>query len=893
MPILPGKRLGPYEILSPIGAGGMGEVYKARDTRLDRIVAIKVLPTHLADRSELRERFEREAKTIASLNHPHICTLHDIGHQDGTDYLVMEYLEGETLAKRLQKGALPMEQVLPYAIEISDALDKAHRKGITHRDLKPGNIMLTKSGTKLLDFGLAKLKQEVAPAIPDSQLPTMKSAVTAEGTILGTLQYMAPEQVEGKNDEIDARTDIFAFGAVVYEMATGNNAFEGKTSASVMGAIMHLDPPPMSSLQPVTPSALDRVVKRCLAKEPDERWQSANDLTNELKWISEGGSQTAVPATVVTSRKNRERVAWLIATIVSVIFVGVLALGVFVYLRRAPEQAGAVRFSVLLPERSYLAFASTNVTPLALSPDGQRMAFVATTADGKSPLWLRSLDTLTPQELPGTDGALFPFWSPDNRFLGFFAGGKLKKIDLTGGPPITLCDAPNGRGATWSRDGVIIFAPDSTTGLQRVSAAGGMPSAATVLAQDEADHRNPFFLPDGRHFLYRAVRTGGGSGRPIYVASLDSSERKLLFDAETVNVLFAQGHLLFLRNAALMAQPFDTQHLALTGEALPIAEEVQTQGDPPVGIFSASENGALAYQTVSGANTSQLIWFDRTGKQISVLGDSAQNADAVLSPDGTRVSLSIPDQTGKGRDIWLYDVAHSLKTRFTFDHADEEMSLWSPDGSQLVFNSGRKGHLDLYQKVSSGAGTEELLLEDNLEKHPSSWSPDGRFILYRASGGPTGNDLFVLPLFGDRKPFSFLNTKFNEYAGQFSPNGRWIAYFSDESGRNEVYVAPFPGPGGKWQVSSSGGTSPRWRRDGNEIFYVGPDKKLMAVAVNGKGSTFEVGAVRALFQTRLTALRYGYDVSADGQRFLINTLPEQAVARPITVVLNWQAELKK
>ena len=471
-----------------------------------------------------------------------------------------------------------------------------------------------------------------------------------------------------------------------------------------------------------------------------------------MKWIAEGGSQVGWPAKVVTSRKNRERVAWLLATIVSVICVGVLALGVFVYLRRAPEQARVVRFFVPLPERSYLTFASTNVTPLALSPDGQRMAFVATTADGKSPLWIRSLDTLTPQELSGTDGALFPFWSPDNRFLGFFAGGKLKKIDLTGGPPITLCNAPNGRGATWSRDGVIIFAPDSTTGLQRVSAAGGMPSAATVLIKVKLTTGILFSFPDGRHFLYRAITTGGGSGGPIYVASLDSSERKLLFDAETVNVLFAQGYLLFLRNAALMAQPFDTQNLALTGEASPIAEEVQTQGDLPVGIFSASENGAMAYQTVSGANTSQLIWFDRTGKQISVL-EIPPRMRTKCFLNGTRVSLSIPDQTGKGRDIWLYDVAHGLKTRFTFDHADEEMSLWSPDGSQLVFNSRRKGHLIFTRKFPV-----ELALKNCCSK--TIWRN------IRVVGPPTVGS-FSIALVVVRQATTCLFCRFSEIANHF------------------------------------------------------------------------------------------------------------------------------
>ena len=893
MAILPGRRLGPYEILSAIGAGGMGEVYKARDSRLDRIVAIKVLPTHLADRSELRERFDREAKTIASLTHPHICTLHDISHQDDIDFLVMEYIEGETLAQRLQKGALPIQQTLQYAIEIADTLDKAHRKGITHRDLKPGNIMLTKSGTKLLDFGLAKLTQGAAPATPESQLPTMKSAVTAEGTILGTLQYMAPEQIEAK--EVDARTDIFAFGALVYEMATGKRAFEGKTSASVMASILKDEPPAMSSLMPMTPPALDRVVKKCLAKEPDQRWQTASDLCGELKWIAEGGTQAGVAAAPITSRGSRERLVWSVTVGV---LVAALALGAFEFLQHTPQPAQTTRFFVSPPEMQSLARTGTVTTgstaPLSVSPDGRRLAFVAGSPDGKYLLWVRSLDTLSAQSLAGTEGASSPFWSPDSTALGFFAGGKLKKIDVSGGPAITLCDAPDSRGGTWSREGVIVFNPGNRTALQKVPASGGVPTAATVLAQGEVGHYRPSFLPDGKHFLYRGAKGSETSG-PIYLGSLDSAERKLLLTADASNAIYTEGHLLFLRETTLMAQPFDLRRLALAGSAFPIAENIQTQGNfPPSGVFSASENGVLAYQGGGATANSQLIWFDRTGKQIGVLGVPAVAYSGIeVSPDERQVSVSIPDESGKGRDIWFYDVARGLRTRFTFDRTQMSGSIWSPDGSRVVFNSERKGHMDLYQKSSSGAGAEEVLLEDNLDKYPGSWSPDGRFILYISLGGPTGFDLFALPLFGDRKPISFLQTQFNETSGRFSPDGRWVAYSSDESGRYEVYVAPFPGPGGKWQISTAGGVWPRWRRDGNEIFYLSPGRALMAAAVNGKGSSFEVGAVKLLFQTRATGQVDRYAVSADGQRFLINTAPEQEASVPITVVVNWTAGLKK
>jgi Tol biopolymer transport system component len=528
--------------------------------------------------------------------------------------------------------------------------------------------------------------------------------------------------------------------------------------------------------------------------------------------------------------------------------------------------------------------------PLAVSPDGHRIALVATSADGRTLLWVRSLDTLNAQPLAGTEGAARPFWSPDSRFLAFFADGKLKKIDVSGGTPLTLCDAPDDRGGAWSQDGVIVFAPRTDSALQKVSDSGGTPIAATVLAPGEV-HRGPVFLPDGRHFLYRA-KMDQGTGL-IYIASLDSTDRKLLPNVDSGTYVYTQGHLLFLRGTTLMAQPFDTRHLVLAEDAFPIAEQIQVQNatGPGFGLFSASSSGVLAYQTGIGTTATQLVWFDRTGKQVGTLGDSATYADLVLSPDEKRAFVSISD--GQQRDIWAYDVARGLRTRITFDPADELNSVWSPDGSRLVFNSRRKGHLDLYQKASSGAGTEEVLLEDNRDKSPQSWSPDGRFILYIRSGPPTGDDLFVLPLSGDRKPVPFLQTPFNEYDGQFSPDGRWVAYGSDESGKDEVYVAPFPGPGGKWQISTAVGTLPRWRRDGTEIFYLAPDNKLMAAAVNGKGSSFEVGAVKPLFETRaLDPTRNRFAVSADGQRFLINTDP-QTTSAPITVVLNWAAGLKK
>ncbi len=893
MTVATGTRLGPYEILAPVGAGGMGEVYRARDTRLDRTVAIKVLPSHLSSNNELRQRFEREARAISNLEHPYICTLHDVGHQDGVDYLVMEFIEGETLADRLSKGALPTDQVLRYGIQISDALDKAHRAGIVHRDLKPGNIMLTKVGAKLVDFGLAKLHGSDC-ALPSSltSLPTERHPITGEGAILGTFQYMAPEQLEGR--EVDARTDIFAFGGVVYEMATGKRAFTGRSQASLIGAILKDNPPPISTIQPMAPPALDRVVRKCLAKDPDERWQSAHDLMDELRWIAEARSGAGLPPAIGAERNKRERIAWFALTVI--LFVAALTLGI-VYFRRPPVEVRAVRSFIPPPEKSSFDLGRFGAT-ITVSPDGARLAFVARTADGRNLLWVRSLDGLSAQVLVGTEAAAYPFWSPDSRFLGFFAQGKLKRIDAAGGPPLTLCDAPQGRGGAWNRDGLIIFSPNTSSALHRVSAAsGGTSSPVTKLdeTRSEVTHRWPTFLPDGDHFLYLGGTISADEGAPVYIASLESNESKLLMRANS-NVEYAQGYLLYLRGTTLMARPFDAKRLEILGDAFPLAEQVQhsVRGPFSVGAFSVSENGILAYLMGRSTGSSQLAWFDRSGGQLGVLGDQASYSNPRLSPDGKMATVGVIDPQSGRPDIWLYEVARARRTRLTFDPAEERTVAWSPDGSRIAFSSNRKGHFDIYQKASSGAGSDESLLESDFDKQPTSWSRDGRFLLYGATLPKTQADIWVLPLSGDRKPFPFLNTEFNEGNGQFSPDGRWIAYFSTESDSVELYVAPFPGPGGKRQISTSGALPPaRWRADGKEIFYMAPDNKLMTAEVNGEGPMLEVGAVRALFEIRSGGPGVAYDVTADGQRFLVNTAVEQKESTPITLVINWTADLKR
>jgi eukaryotic-like serine/threonine-protein kinase len=865
----------------------MGEVYKARDTRLDRIVAIKVLPTHLADRAELRERFEREAKTIASLNHPHICTLFDTGHQDDVDFLVMEYIEGETLAQRLQRGALPIQQVLQYAIEIADALDKAHRKGITHRDLKPGNIMLTKSGTKLLDFGLAKLAQEAAPVTPASQLPTMKSAVTAEGTILGTLQYMAPEQVEAK--EVDARTDIFAFGAVVYEMATGKKAFEGKSSASVMAKIMETEPPSISSLQPMTPQALDRVVKTCMAKEPDERWQAASDLCRELKWIAEQGQgpQAAMPAPGGIAKSGvRERLGWLVAACAILVAVA-LAAAVF-YFRRPSAELKVVHFTVASPEKQNLPLNALGPNFFSVSPDGSKVAFVAVDASGHFQLWLRDFDSPSARPLAGTDDAWAPFWSPDSRFIAFTAGASLKKAPATGGPAETITASPADYGGTWNRDGVILFSTGPGSAILRVPSAGGSTTPVTSMnaSQQAIAHAWPYFLPDGKHFLY-TIAASNTQNSGIYVGSLDSKDTKLILKVHSSALYAPQGYLLFNRAGTLSAQPFDADRLELKGDAIPMAEGVQFNSGIGKAAVSVSASGVLAYRLIPTAAQTKLVWVDRKGTEQPLAAPPHAYRNPRLSPDGQRVAVTIDEL---GSQEWLLDSKRGTLTRLTFEGSYNGALAWTPDGKRIAFGSDRAGQRNLFWQLADGSGGTERLATSDRSQIASSWSPDGQTLAFEQTDSGTGYDLFVYRI-GDRKVETFLQTRFNEIAPRFSPDGRWLAYASDESGRNEVYVQPYPGPGGKWQISTEGGTEPVWARNG-ELFYRNGDK-MMAVGTNTKAN-FSADTPKVLFEGHYATYNTipAYDVTPDGQRFLLAKTAEQG-PQEISVVLNWFEELKQ
>jgi Tol biopolymer transport system component len=890
-----GMRVGSYEVLSELGAGSMGEVYRARDTRLGRDVAIKVLPALFLSDPERRARFDREARLLASLNHPHIAAIYGVERAGAALALVLELVEGPTLTDRIAHGPLQLEQALPLAQQIAEALEAAHEKGIVHRDLKPANIKITPAGVvKVLDFGIAKVSAADGSRPDLSQLPSITATMPREGVILGTAAYMSPEQARGH--PVDRRTDIWAFGCVLYEMLTGRRAFPGETLSDTIAAVLEREPD-LRALPERTPVTVRRLLHHCLEKDPRRRLHDIADARIELELPS--------PVEGVPS-KARERFAWSLAAVSTMVLVVTLVVGTVLYFRRPATDTGTYRSSILPAPGVTLTTRFAPNARFALSPDGRRLVFTGVDAGGVSRLWVQTLDGGSARPLSGTDDAMAPFWSPDSRFIGFSDAEKIKRIDAAGGPPLTLTDNPlSSSGAAWSRDGVVLFATFAAgSPIRRISASGGAPSPATTLdvGNGETRHAFPFFLPDGRHFLYLAVgsKTGGpNSPSGIYVTALDSKERKLLVPGGS-NAIYAQGHLFFLREQTLLAQPFDVERLELTADPVPIAEHVTIGGQTGMaGGFTASETGLLAYQTgpaeVGGQGnvSTQPVWFDRSGKRIGVLGDPAGYGDLELAPDGRRAAVSVFDPARRARHIWLFDIARALRTRFTFGSGDELASIWSPDGNRVVFNARRKGPLDLYQRASNGVGPEEELLADGLDKVPLDWSPDGRFVLFAVLAPKTGSDLWLLPLFGDRKPFPFLQTQFSEGPARFSPNGRWIAYGSSESGRFEVFVVPFPGPGGKWQISVAGGILPRWRRDGKELYYLAPDNKLMAAAVNGEGSAFEVGAVRSLFDTRPGGPpRFVYDVSPDGQRFLVNTLVEEAAA-PITLVVNWPALLKK
>jgi Tol biopolymer transport system component/predicted Ser/Thr protein kinase len=873
MPLSASDRLGPYEIVSPLGAGGMGEVYKARDSRLDRIVALKV------SKAEFTDRFTREARTVAQLNHAHICTLHDVG----PNYLVMEFVEGEPL-----QGPYPIEKALEYARQILDALDAAHRKGIVHRDLKPANILLTKQGIKLLDFGLAK--QAAASLGPNDA--TIVSIQTVEGEISGTLQYMAPEQLEGK--PADPRSDIFAFGLVLYELITGKRAFDSPTQAGVIASILKEQPKPVRELQPLTSPALDSIIQTCLEKDPDRRWQSAREVRHALDWVTQ--QQPPPPAqSQKTTRTFGLRMWQLAAGLLALLAVALIA-RIVLSSRKPP--APVTRFQIAIPDKVQAG------AYVSVSPDGRKVVFQTAGTDGR--FWIRDLDALQWRSLAGTEHAGSPFWSPDSRFLAFAVGNQMKKIDISGGPAQTLCTVPvssTGSGA-WNRDGIIIFGGRQGSPIWKVPEAGGVPTALTVLDNPRGEnfHALPSFMPDGKHFIYLIQGKADVSG--IYSGSLDAKpaeQPKTRILATTFAAPYVNGYLFFPRDNTLMAQPFDAGKLQLAGDAVPLAEDVALSG--ATGVFSVSPAGNLAWRSGRQASAFQLTWFDRAGKSQTTVGQPGTDTLVTLSPDGTHAVVRDGPISSQG-DLWTIDLARDIRSRLTFRKTQGSWGVWSPDGTRIAYAMNAALNT-IYVKPASGAGDEKVLLDEPGVQHiPSGWSHDGRLLFYSRYGADSVDDLWVLPVDGSGKPSPLLVTPARELEAAPSPDMRWLAYTSNESGRFEIYVRPFiaSGPGGaptlgegKWQISRDGGDAPKWTADGKQIIFDGGNNRTRtAVDVKTNGPSFEAGAPYSLFQAPPQSPGdLSWDITPDGKRFLL-LAPQnvQTGEQPITVVLNWPALLR-
>jgi len=903
MSLSPGTVLGPYEIISIAGSGGMGEVYRAKDKRLDRIVAIKVLPSHLSSNSDLRQRFEREAKAISNLNHPNICTLYDVGQQDGMEFLIMEYLDGETLADRLKKGGIPLQQTLTLSVQIADALDKAHRSGIVHRDLKPGNIMITKSGIKLLDFGLAKFQSFSADQLVSnvSRLATEKKDLTAEGTILGTLQYMSPEQLEGK--DADARTDIFAFGSVIYEMLTGKKAFEGKSQASLIAAILEKDPVPMNEIQPMTPPILDRIVRKCLEKDPDQRWQSAADIASELKWVGEGtipSSATVQPLT--QTRKNV--MPWIIAA-------GLAIAGAFLlnYLKPIWHPSSEIATPVIKGELEVPLNAPLygGAVRMAISSDGKTLAYIGISSDQKTDIYVRQLDQWITQKLEGTEGAVGqPFFSPDHKWIGFVADGKLKKILVNGGTAVTLYDrfgAP--RGATWGPDNKIIFSNGPVSGLVSIDADGGEIREITKLDPKklERSHRWPQFLPDGKTVLF-TVQAGSSpfDDASIEAFTLATGNRQVIYKGGTY-AKYVKGQLIFCRNAILYAAPFDEKTLQLKGKPVPVLEGVVYDSRSGATQYAISDSGTLVYQKGSTLFTEgKLMWIDMKGTFSPLLEQSAAYLNPRFSPDGRLLAMQIGDIWSE--DIWIYHFDRGTLTKLTFNDGPDVTPVWTPDGQRITYSSWRDNKPFICEMRADGSGQEKIIYQPPPQQWvilvPNSWSPDGRYLTITGTSDKTEliPEIFIYDRnTGKAEPF-FTSPSTADRDAVFSPDGRWIAYATGvQSSTSNIYVRPFDKSGGKWQVSPDSGHSPRWSHDGSQLFYrqIGSPSKMWAVDVNTKGKSFEAGRPRLLFSGEFGADPFyvTYDVHPDGKRFVIWQPTTTTSTTHLQFVFNWFSELQK
>lgn len=915
-----GQTISHYKILEKLGEGGMGIVYKGHDSKLDRIIALKFLPQHLQASEQDKARFMQEAKAASAINHPNICTIYSIDEHDGQLFIAMEFVDGQTLrdkVKAIRAGGpsqdrgslLPLKQSIEIGIQIADGLAAAHEKGIVHRDIKPENIMIRKDGiAQIMDFGLAKLRASGSAV----------TRLTKEGSTVGTVGYMSPEQVQGL--DTDYRSDIFSLGVLLYELFTGQLPFNGVHETALMYEIVNIDAKPMSVVNADIGPELDRIVLECLEKEPSERYQSAAEASKDLKRIkresgkarlsriapSQLGQQVPVmPQPTRTSQDaNRLPLGWMLSTML--LFLACAVLG-FLYVRESTVERQTIQTSLLPPETKW--FVSKGAGHFALSPDGSTLAFVARDSGGANVLWIRPLCGTASHPLSSTEGAEYPFWSPDGRMLGFFAYGKLKTIEISGAPAQTICDGAWSRGGTWNQDGVIIFSPTPFAPLSRIPASGGVPTSVTKLDTSikENTHRWPLFLPDGKHFLFLG-RTANNETDVIYLASLDTTEKARVILHASSNVAYSAGYLLFMRDHSLMAQQLDAKRLEVIGDPASIADRVYYDPSFNRAIFSASVNGMLVYQQGVAGGSRQLVWYDRSGKRLGTASKAGDQLDLRLSPDGRRVAIAQFDYQSRNYDIWIHEFSRDVPTRFTFDPALHRLPSWSPDGRQVIFASNRKGQWNIYRKAANNAGTEEALFDSNVNNIATDWSSDGKYIAFFTTGDKrTKADSWILTLpsgqaNGKPEARSFLRTEFNEGQGAtFSPDGNWLAYQSDESGKFQVYVRPFSGPDEKWQISTAGGTRPHWRRNGKEIFYLGEDGKLTAVEIGINGSALELGTVRPLFKvdavTNVGGVSFldgsAYDVTADGQRFLVNVFLEDTSSHPATLVVNWDASLKK
>jgi len=890
-----GKTISQYRILEEVGRGGMGVVYKAEDTKLKRTVALKFLPPHLSASEDDKARFIQEAQAASAINHPNICTIHDIQDHEGSMFIVMEFVEGQPLRDKSQSSPPSLKSAIDIGVQVAEGLAAAHEKGIVHRDIKPENIMVRKDGiVQIMDFGLAKLRGV--------------SRLTKEGSTLGTAGYMSPEQVQGQ--DADHRSDIFSFGVLLYEMLAGQLPFKGVHETAIAYEIVNVDAAPMSSVKPEIDPELERIVLECLEKDPNERSQSAKQIAIDLKRARrESGRQrtgrmtAARPAYVPRSGVESEDritssspVKRLLTWILAAVAIISTAAALYFYFKSATASYPPIQAFIPSPKGTNLHSYGFDAGPVIVSPDGKSLAFLGATPEGKTELYIRSLDGSAALVLPGTEGAYYPFWSFDSKWVAFFSRqtGKLKKVDIAGNPPVTICDVFNARGGAWGSKDMIVFAANAGGPLSAVPASGGTPALVTQVdtVRKESSQRWPMFLPDGNHFLYFSRTASFGAeaeGDAIMVASLDGGQSKLVLNTSS-NAAYASGYLLYMRGSTLLAQRFDESDFSLSGDAISVAERVINDPGFSLGVFSVSQNGILAYQTGVGLAGARMHIVDRQGKVISVLGDVIEHFWPQISPDGKRIILGIFEPKSRTQNLWMFDLNRASRTRFTSGLSADINPVWSPGGDKIAYAVNKANSFSIHVRSVTG-GNEEVLIRSDSPILPTDWSPDGSVLCSEQVGEGGQTDILILPVRGEKKLQPFVSTVYDEGMGRFSPDGKWIAYHSNETGQLEIYLRPFPGPGTAVKVSTSGGTNPAWRRDGRELYFISSDNKTMAADIREAGSSVQVGTIQALFSR--TPIMAEYEPFADGKSFLMNRLIEPKETDPVTIVVNWTERLKK